>query len=103
MNVCAICMLVQLIVFLFSDYSLHDSALDENVISSVNSLLSCCLNDPPLSDHQATKTSSIRLFKPSVRSLGLIAHSSGLARRELAENREFLFNVLRGIGEVGSL
>ena len=81
----------------FLDYSLHDSALEESVVSSVNGLLSCCLNDLPLLDHQATGANSIRLFKPCVRSLGLIVHSSGLARRELAVNKEFLLDVLRGI------
>eukprot|EP00731_Ephydatia_muelleri_P025996 Em0018g96a len=49
-----------------------------------------------LLDHQGTGAGPIRLFKPCVRSLGLVAHSSETARRELVANKEFLLDILRG-------
>lgn len=93
-------MFTQLMAFFLSDHSLHDSAVEENVVSSVNNLISYCLNDTSLSDHQELGVGPIQLFKPCVRSLGLIAHSSEPARRELAENKEFLLNIFRGIWSI---
>ncbi|KAL5467654.1 hypothetical protein EMCRGX_G031915 [Ephydatia muelleri] len=87
---------IEQLAIVLLDHSLHDSALEENVVSSVNNLVSYCLNDTPLSDHQGTGAGPIRLFKPCVRSLGLVAHSSETARRELVANKEFLLDILRG-------